>query len=573
MAKRNGISILQRASAEKAAIYVRVSTHWQVDKDSLQVQQRELIGYCSLVLGIKDYHVFEDPGYSAKNTDRPAYQAMISRIRAGEFSHLLVWKIDRISRNLLDFAELYAELKRLGVVFVSKNEQFDTSSAIGEAMLKIILVFAELERNMTSERVSAVMLSRASEGQWNGGRVPYGYSYDKASRTFSLDKSESEVVRRIYDIYEERQSSTYIAKLFNEEGLLTRNGSKWSGVATHKILTNPFYYGAYRYNIRKGSEGELRDEAEWVTVEDHHPPLVSKERFEQIQYRLKKNKRGGNQRGKTVERKHTHIFAGLLKCGICGAGMVATPGKRRADGWAPSNYSCFNHRKGACDNRYTSDLNVAPFVLSYISNLLLVAGSVGQKTTTDKLERRLLHGEVFESVLSIEKAGLSETLKLMKAGKTGAEYTLEKQETASGEFDAEATELEDRRRKQELALSRLKALYMYSESGIPEKEFTIERKRIVDELNSIDERLAQINQKKQEAFLDEKEFERKGSYLVMTSKLMGGFSDNPMKYIRSTEPSVTKSFLNTVLESVSVVNGDVTEIAFKNGITHRFLYK
>ena len=128
-------------STQKVAIYIRVSTAMQIDKDSLQVQKRELTAYSEMVLGIKDYVIFEDPGYSAKNTDRPDYQRMMERLRTGEFSHLLVWKIDRISRNLLDFAQMYAELKRLGVAFVSKNEQFDTSSAIGEAMLKIILVF------------------------------------------------------------------------------------------------------------------------------------------------------------------------------------------------------------------------------------------------------------------------------------------------------------------------------------------------------------------------------------------------------------------------------------------------
>lgn len=161
-----------KLGAKKAAIYIRVSTHWQIDKDSLKVQRRELIAYAEMVLGITDYAIFEDPGYSAKNTDRPDYQAMMDRIRTGEFTHLIVWKIDRISRNLLDFASMYEELKKLGVTFVSKNEQFDTSNAIGEAMLKIILVFAELERQMTSERVTAVMLSRANNGQWNGGKVP-----------------------------------------------------------------------------------------------------------------------------------------------------------------------------------------------------------------------------------------------------------------------------------------------------------------------------------------------------------------------------------------------------------------
>ena len=153
--------IIDIVSELKVAIYIRVSTKWQVDKDSLPLQREELPKYAELVLGIKNYEVFEDAGYSAKNTDRPAYQRMMARVRSGEFSHILVWKIDRISRNLLDFASMYQELKDYGVTFVSKNEQFDTSTAIGEAMLKIILVFAELERNMTSERVTAVMLSRA----------------------------------------------------------------------------------------------------------------------------------------------------------------------------------------------------------------------------------------------------------------------------------------------------------------------------------------------------------------------------------------------------------------------------
>lgn len=111
----------EQLAAKKAAIHIRVSTKYQVDKDSLQVQRRELEAYTDMVLGIKDCVVFEDAGYSAKNTDRPDYQRMIDRLRTGEFSHLLVWKINRISRNLLDFAEMYSELKKLGIAFVSKK--------------------------------------------------------------------------------------------------------------------------------------------------------------------------------------------------------------------------------------------------------------------------------------------------------------------------------------------------------------------------------------------------------------------------------------------------------------------
>ena len=164
--------------------------------------------------------MFEDAGYSAKNFERPGFQKMMARVRSGEFSHILVWKIDRISRNLLDFATMYQELKELGVTFVSKNEQFDTSTAIGEAMLKIILVFAELERNMTSERVTATMLARASDGKWNGGKVPFGYSYDKEEKSFVINEAESRVVRLMYDLYDEQHSLLAVSKELNRRLLL-----------------------------------------------------------------------------------------------------------------------------------------------------------------------------------------------------------------------------------------------------------------------------------------------------------------------------------------------------------------
>ena len=196
----------------KVAIYIRVSTTHQIDKDSLPMQRKDLIAYCELILGIEDYEIFEDAGYSGKNTDRPAFQEMMQKIRAGSFSHLLVWKIDRISRNLLDFAEMYEELQSLRVTFVSKNEQFDTSNAMGEAMLKIILVFAELERNMTSERVTATMISRANQGLWNGGRIPYGYSYDAETSVFSIIQDEADVCQLMKTDYFEYKSIIHTAR-------------------------------------------------------------------------------------------------------------------------------------------------------------------------------------------------------------------------------------------------------------------------------------------------------------------------------------------------------------------------
>lgn len=127
---------------KKVAIYIRVSTEHQIDKESLPVQRRELINYSKYILNIDNFEVFEDAGYSGKNTNRPALQDMLHRIQMYEFSYLLVWKIDRISRNMLDFFNMFDVLKKYQVTFISKDEQFDTSNAIGKAVLKFLLIFA-----------------------------------------------------------------------------------------------------------------------------------------------------------------------------------------------------------------------------------------------------------------------------------------------------------------------------------------------------------------------------------------------------------------------------------------------
>lgn len=260
--------------AQKAAIYCRVSTLHQVDKDSLPMQRQDMINYAKYVLGIEDYEVFEDAGYSGKNTDRPAFQEMMERIERGEFSHVLVWKIDRISRNLLDFATMYARCKKLGVTFVSKNEQFDTSTAMGEAMLKIILVFAELERNMTSERVASTMNARAAEGKWNGGRVPFAYAYDRETDSFSIRDDEAKVALELKDTYLRTHSLTYTARLLNEAGRRTRRGYAWTPATVAIILRSPFYRGTYRYNYRDESEVtfSFKAQKEWILCAKHHPP-------------------------------------------------------------------------------------------------------------------------------------------------------------------------------------------------------------------------------------------------------------------------------------------------------------
>ena len=571
------INLTEKLNSLKVAIYIRVSTQYQIDKDSLQVQKRELVAYAQMVLGINDYVIFEDPGYSAKNTDRPDYQRMMSRLRSGEFSHLLVWKIDRISRNLLDFSSMYKELKDLGITFVSKNEQFDTSNAIGEAMLKIILVFAELERNMTSERVTAVMLSRAENGQWNGGRVPYGYDWSKEGKAFSVNATEAKVVNLIYSLYEQYQSVMYVTRSLNDAGITTKAGKSWSTTGVYKILTNPFYKGAYLYNVHcDGRAIEKRCEGEWITVDNHHDPIVSDILFDRIQFILKRNKRGGVPKDKTYIKKNVHIFAGLVKCGVCGSTMTATLDKRRANGWRPSVYGCSKRRNdaSACDNKYCSDSLIGPFVFNYIANIIRAKETTSKRTTIETLERKLLRGDAFSMVEHIAPEALDNIYQLLVCGQTGVEYKPQVVYNEGAAAVDELAVLQERRRKCETALHRLQALYFYGDDAIPEKDFIISKKKMTDDLKEIDERLAELHALGEEtgdAASDE--FIQKASYFVMVENLLNERYVDYEKYIRNIEPSIARNFIVSVVQSIVVENSKVKSITFKNGLTHTFIYK
>ncbi len=565
-------------TALKAAIYIRVSTQYQVDRASLPVQREELINYAKYALDITDCVVFEDAGYSAKNTDRPDYQRMMSRVRTGEFSHLLVWKIDRISRNLLDFAAMYAELKKLGVVFVSKNEQFDTSSAMGEAMLKIILVFAELERNMTSERVSAVMLSRANDGVWNGGKVPFGYAYDKDSKQFSIIEDEAQVVLHIYDLYESVKSLTTVAKTLNEKGVRSRTGKPWNPTTVRTMLTNPFYAGTYRYNYRDESSKSftVKDKDEWVLVLDHHPAIVTPERQEIIAAMLQSKQRGWAGAGMTYQRKNIHIFAGLLKCGCCGYTMIASPDRERSDGWRPSVYKCSRQRRfGDCDNKYVSDVTLGPFALNFVANLIRASNSFGKSTSIETLEKKLLRGNMFSQVDHIERPGLEELYNHLRSGFDPLAFETRTVDAAeSGAAIQERDVLLSEKRRLERALNRLKSLFLYGEEAMAEKDYLVERKQLMDALEEKDARLEELEAEVASSItMSDEEFIAKASYFILSQQLQDKRFVDYEKFIRKIDPQIVKDFLNSVVTNFCIKNGLTTSILFKNGVEVRFSYK
>lgn len=553
----------------KVAIYIRVSTNHQIDKDSLPMQRNDLVAYASIMLNTDDYVIFEDAGYSGKNTDRPAFQEMMSRIRNGEFTHMLVWKIDRISRNLLDFATMYNELKRLGVAFVSKNEQFDTSTAMGEAMLKIILVFAELERNMTSERVTATMISRASSGQWNGGRVPYGYDYDAKTKTFTINEAEKEVVILIHDIYNKKHSINTVTNELNRLGIKTRAGNNWSVPSIHIILKSIFYTGSYLYNKHKdGDRYQIKPESEWIIIENHHPQIISKEQKDNIIKMLKQNQKIDAANSNYVSPTNIHIFGGIVYCEQCGARMTSCPGNIKRFKRVYSRYSCPNRRNFTCDAKHTNDDNIGEILFNYILNMLNIQSNFSPDMSIANLEKKLLKGNSFNYIESIEPAGLEEMRTILMTGTKDNIYIAPTIQTSKAEQDLSDLKITESKIKR--AIARLTNLYLYSNDAMSEKDFIIEKSNLESRLEYISAKIKDLEENKQVIDTD---FVAKASSLILSKKLTDRNYINYRRLSDTIDHTVLKSFVASIVNRIYLQDGLIKQIEFKNGMVHCFIPK
>lgn len=570
---RSAYNAMNNSKITKVAIYTRVSTDHQIDKDSLPMQRKDLVAYCELVIGTKSYEVFEDAGYSGKNTIRPGFQEMMSRIRSGEFSHVLVWKIDRISRNLLDFAQMYAELKKLGVAFISKNEQFDTSSAMGEAMLKIILVFAELERNMTSERVTATMISRASVGSWNGGHVPFGYSYNQETGEFSICESEAEIVRYMHDKYEELRSLIWLCNDLNNHGYRTRRGNMWTPTGVSYVLGSNFYTGDYQYNIHAdGRHSHVKDKSEWTSFENHHPAIISREQKDRVNALLTFNDRGKKSVRLRPRKTHNiHIFGSIMRCGQCGKAMYPSPRSAYSDGTLSSIYMCQTRRKSSalCSQKSFSDVYIGDFVFNFLANMIAARKGFTDGQSVDDVQRILLKGPAFSSVEKLDDAGLSALFDMISARMPSELYASTAQTKAPE--DGKIASLRVQRQKQERALKRLTDLYLFSESNMSEREFIVRKSEIESSIASIDDQIEKGTER--DASQTDFEFIKAASEFIVTQELEKDGEISFRQLLNTMDHKVLHDFMASTIKSIVVSGDHVDEIIFRNGLSVSFKYK
>lgn len=226
------------------AIYARQSVD---KKDSLSIEGQ--IERCRLDAG-DDALVFQDKGFSGKNIKRPAFTELIQAVEEGRVQKIFVYRLDRFSRSIVDFGRLWELLERHGVEFQSVTEHFDTSSPMGRAMLNIVLVFAQLERETTAERVRDNYIHRFSLGAWPGGPAPYGFDLAKITdegRTVSTlaANDKSEIVQRIFEKYSEPETSLRsLARELTTEGIHGPKREAWDNVTLSRILHSPLYVRA-----------------------------------------------------------------------------------------------------------------------------------------------------------------------------------------------------------------------------------------------------------------------------------------------------------------------------------------
>ncbi|MDR3560767.1 MAG: recombinase family protein [Negativicutes bacterium] len=314
------------------ACYIRVSTQEQSEHNiSIPAQKTKLMSYCtSRDWTIHDFYV--DEGYSGKDFDRPELLRLINDAKSKKFDCVLVWKLDRLSRRQQHVLYLVEEvLLSNGIDFASVTENFDTSKPMGRAMIGIMAVFGQLERETIIERTKMGKEEAARQGRYLGGRPLYGYKYDSTNRRLEINPMEADIVKFIYAEYiKGDRGYSYIAEQLNQRQIPSPSGrSFWYDMTVARILQNATYSGyiVHGSNLYKGK----------------HAPIVIEREWRQVQRIIKSNRT----RFKPIGLSDGHgLLKGIIYCGECGAKMRFKSAGTR-NGTSRFFYVCYSVDKRA----------------------------------------------------------------------------------------------------------------------------------------------------------------------------------------------------------------------------------
>jgi Site-specific recombinases, DNA invertase Pin homologs len=361
-------------------IYARQSIE-KKDSISIEAQIEKCIALCTY--NGWDYKVFKDSGYSGKNLKRPGFISMMSELKTGKCDGIICYRLDRISRSIADFSNLIVDLERYGVKFMSTTENFDTSTPLGRAMVNIIMIFAQLERETTVDRVTDNYYTRTKLGHWGGGPAPYGYELQKVVgvdgkkyTTLKVNEYESEIVRNIYKLYLEPEGSvSSVINKLNESGVPSRGGSAGAAVWTSRVVSEILWRPIYApndmkiYNYFRGLSANIvhdvddfdgtkavnlygkinksgskhkrcRPVSNQYFIISPHQSIIDSDTWLRVQAK-KIEKKSSPPRLGTGQNS---VFTGIMKCGVCGYSVSSS-----GDGKGYKNYICSSRKNRGKD--------------------------------------------------------------------------------------------------------------------------------------------------------------------------------------------------------------------------------
>jgi site-specific DNA recombinase len=396
---------------KRCYIYTRVSTAAQTEGYSLEAQQQRLHQYAEY----KELEIageYCDAGKSGKSIKgRPEFQRMMEDVESqkDDISYVLVFKLSRFGRNAADVLKSLQLLLDYEVDLVSVDDAIDSSTQGGRLTLAILSAVAEIERENIAVQFMAGRMQKIKTGGWPGGPIPYGYR--KSREGLVQEPEEAEIVAKIYDLYlKDDFGATTIVRYLNDHAYsrTVKNKQKpftFDFITT--ILDNPVYCGRILYNRRTNSKDPNRQKKEIMEVLGNHEPIVSREQWEKVHQKRQQN---SNRCKKVDEPDRISLLSGLVKCPVCGGGMIASKNKhinKNRGGYYKilHYYCCGNSKKQngmTCSFRHTyNQEKVDSAVLEMVSDL----------TMTPSFEKKLMEHFVVKNVVDEQKALLKKTRK------------------------------------------------------------------------------------------------------------------------------------------------------------------
>lgn len=310
----------QRPPTVRCAVYTRKSTEEGLEQEFNTLDAQREAGEAFIASQFAEGweclpERYDDGGYTGGNTDRPALQRLLRDIEAGQIDCVVVYKVDRLSRSLLDFSRMMELFEQHHISFVSVTQQFNTSSSMGRLILNVLLSFAQFEREMISERTRDKIAAARRKGKWSGGLPLLGY--DVVDTKLVVNPDEAQQIRTIFNLYlsldgllpvvEELHRKGWVTKRWTTRKGIERGGNPFDKNRLWQLLTNVTYKGMVRY------KEELHN--------GEHEAIVPEELWDQVQAKLRYN---GSTGGAAVRNKFGAVLKGLLYCQCCGCAMTPT---------------------------------------------------------------------------------------------------------------------------------------------------------------------------------------------------------------------------------------------------------